>query len=420
MSGVKRSYSTQEVLEQIFADHDSDEEDENELIKDILEDDSRCDDEEENDNDEPSDEPLYFLNKVTTRGGPNPLLNRRQGARTRGGRHGSSSRGESKEQKQNRLEEKWKAEDMEPIVPIFTGNSGVQVTISENPGALEIFKLFATDDFYDILVEQTNLYASQYIEMHPELGPHSFAKKWRETNREEMGKFLALSLLMGIVKKPSIRHYWSLDPLLKGSVFNSVMGRNRFQAILGFLHFANNEFYDPDDPRRDRLYKIRPVVEYLVTKFKTVYLPTENVCIDEELLLWKGRLIVKQYIPSKRYRFGIKLFSLCEDSGYLWNSYIYLGKNENLTEEEKLWDSHLGKSGAVVPRLMNGLFGVGYKLYLDNWYTSHKLFSYLEENGTAACGTARANRIDLPGSFKKAALPKGEFRFRRSDNQLAI
>ena len=253
MSGVKRSYSTQEVLEQIFADHDSDEEEENELINDILEDDSRCDDEEENDNDEPSDEPLYFLNKVRTRGGPNPSLNRRRGARTRGGGQGSSSRGESKEQKQNRLEEKWKAEDMEPIVPIFTGNSGVQVTISEIPGALEIFKLFATDDFYDILVEQTNLCASQYIEMHPELGPHSFAKKWRETNREEMGKFLALSLLMEIVKKPSIRHYWSLDPLLKGSVFNTVMGRNRFQAILGFLHFANNEFYDPEDPRRDRL-----------------------------------------------------------------------------------------------------------------------------------------------------------------------
>ena len=107
MSGVKRSYSTQEVLEQIFVDHDSDEEEENELINDILEDDSRCDDEEENDNDEPSDEPLYFLNKVRTRGGPNPLLNRRRGARTRGGGQGSSSRGESKEQKQNRLKEKW-------------------------------------------------------------------------------------------------------------------------------------------------------------------------------------------------------------------------------------------------------------------------------------------------------------------------
>ena len=107
MSGVKRSYSTQEVLEQISVDHDSDEEEENELINDILEDDSRCDDEEENDNDEPSDEPLYFLNKVRTRGGPNPLLNRRRGARTRGGGQGSSSRGESKEQKQNRLEEKW-------------------------------------------------------------------------------------------------------------------------------------------------------------------------------------------------------------------------------------------------------------------------------------------------------------------------
>ena len=48
----------------------------------------------------------------------------------------------------------------------------------------------------------------------------------------------------------------------------------------------------------------------------------------------KGRLGFKQYIPNKRARFGIKMFSLCEVSGYLWNRFVYLGKNYNPTEDE--------------------------------------------------------------------------------------
>lgn len=47
----------------------------------------------------------------------------------------------------------------------------------------------------------------------------------------------------------------------------------------------------------------------------------------------------KQYIPNKRAHFGIKMFSLCDESGHLWNSEIYTGKNNvstnsyNISEE---------------------------------------------------------------------------------------
>ena len=76
---------------------------------------------------------------------------------------------------------------------------------------------------------------------------------------------------------------------------------------------------------------------------------------------------------------------------------VYLfGKNENSTDEESLLEKQLG---AVVPKLMSDLFGLGYKLFVNNWYTSEKLFNYLQDNNTAACGTARSNRLKLPKSF---------------------
>ena len=64
------------------------------------------------------------------------------------------------------------------------------------------------------------------------------------------------------------------------------------------------------------------------------------------------------------------MFSLCEVSGYLWNSIFYVGKDAIETNEHKELAKNLGKSGAVVPKLMSDLFDKGYHSYIDNWYTS--------------------------------------------------
>ena len=223
-------------------------------------------------------------------------------------------------------------------------------------------------------------------------------------------KFLALYLLIEIIQKLALSQYWSTDPLLQNSVFNHVMSRNRFQMILQFIHFADNTFSDSKDSNSDPLYKIRPIVEYLVDKFKSVYIPSKNISIDEELLLWKGRLIFKRYIPSKKAQIGIKMFSLCEDSGYLWNSFIYLGRNSESNPEEKELKRRIFKSGSVVISLIKELLGCGYSIYIDNWYTSQSLFEYLYEHDTVAPGTARKNRIDLQISFKKISMISEEIK----------
>ena len=220
---------------------------------------------------------------------------------------------------------------------------------------------------------------------------------------------------MGIVKKPELSDYWSTNALLKGSVFNSVMPRNRYQSILRFLHFADNSQFDPNDPDRDRLYKVRPLVDQLVSKFKSTYIPEKEISVDEELLLWKERLVFEQ-----QAFLGIKMFSLCENSGYLWNSYVYLGKEPDRHATDRQLVNRLGSSGAVIPRLMENLLDKGYHVYVDNWYTSEALFTYLSEHDTAACGTARKNRLKLPATFTTPNLPKGEHRFRRHENMLAV
>jgi len=45
--------------------------------------------------------------------------------------------------------------------------------------------------------------------------------------------------------------------------------------------------------------KIRYILDKLKTSFKTASYPYEKLCIDESLLLFKGRCYFKQYIPKE-------------------------------------------------------------------------------------------------------------------------
>ena len=85
------------------------------------------------------------------------------------------------------------------------------------------------------------------------------------------------------------------------------------------------------------------------------------------------------------------MLSLCEDSGYLWNSFVYLGKNPGNDNENLELKNRTGKTGVILVSLAKDLFGLDFQLYVDNWYTSEALCNYLHEYQACATGTARKN-----------------------------
>ena len=62
---------------------------------------------------------------------------------------------------------------------------------------------------------------------------------------------------------------------------------------------------------------------------------------------------------------------------------------------------------------MESLLNKGYHPYVDNWYTSINLASFLESRGTGLCGTMRANRRGIPQALKESNCPKGTYAYRR-------
>ena len=77
---------------------------------------------------------------------------------------------------------------------------------------------------------------SVFVLLLANLPRNSRAGKWYNMTNREMKDFIALFLLTAIIQKPEINHYWSTDPLLKSSIFNETMARNRYKTITEFLH----------------------------------------------------------------------------------------------------------------------------------------------------------------------------------------
>lgn len=288
--------------------------------------------------------------------------------------------------------------------PNFTGVSGLTDQPPEGAGVRYFVELFLNDDFFTLVTTQTNLYAEQYIASN-DLPPSSPVRRWKPVEPSDMKKFFAIYILTGLVPKSRLKEFWSTDFLVATPVFGSIMSRDRYLLVLRFLHFQDNTTADKDD----KLYKVRPLIDMMVGQFRAAYRPTKQVSIDEELVKFKGRCAFRQYIPSKRARFGLKIYALCDSKGYYWNSIMYVGKPLTplpLTAE-------LGATGALVVYLLADLVNKGHQVYLDNFYTSLPLCTYLLNKATAVCGTLRSNRLGIPPVLKTTNVPKGQYAFRR-------
>ncbi|XP_053638001.1 piggyBac transposable element-derived protein 4-like [Cherax quadricarinatus] len=267
--------------------------------------------------------------------------------------------------------------------------SGIQpsCTLGNNATELECFELFFDEPLMESIVMESNTYY-EYTMANTLLSPKSRLHQWKVATVAEMYLFFATIMLMPHVYKHKVKSYWSTDRLIATPGFSDIMPVNRFVLMLRMLHFSDK----PRPDRNDRLYKIRNVFVHLKEKFSTHFYPFRKLVIDESLILFKGRLSFKQYIPSKRKRFGIKLFVLCDCySGLVLDIIVYTG-SYTLQNTRKL----LGISGDVVRTMIEPYLGKGHILYADNWYTSPSLIDFLRVNMTDVCGTVRANRKHMP------------------------
>lgn len=297
------------------------------------------------------------------------------------------------------------SDDVPIIKPFdFNEDTGLQVEAPDGDDPLFFFNLFINDELLQEIVDRSNAYADRVINSSRPLRRNSILNTWNNVTLEEMRQFLGLIFHMGLVAMPSYRCYWSTDRLYKNELFKSVMSRNRFQSIMRFLNFGEEPSF-----QNDRLSKVRFLLNHLNSTVADVYTPEKELSLDESMMLWRGRLVFRQYIKNKRHKYGVKFFELCTNDGFVLKAEIYSGVKFADTEA-------LGQTGAVVIHLMNPYLDKGYHVFTDNWYNSVPLTKYMTQRKTYISGTLRADRKHLPEEVTKKKLKKGEMIFRSSDD----
>lgn len=289
-------------------------------------------------------------------------------------------------------------------LPDFTRRRGVLVD-TNNFKEVDYFKYFFPSAAFELISNEINRYASQYLE-NRQLKIHSRFRKWKESNVFEVQAYIALQIAMGMCQKNEIEDYWGTY-WLTYLPFTDIMSCNRFELLTSSLHFTNNEDNRParGGANYDQLWKIRPLMDICDPQYLTAYGPGSNLSIDESIIKFKGRIHFRQYLPSKPCKWGIKQYALCESkTGYALKFITYCGKGTiPMVPRFTITES-------ICLSLLEGFENAGFKLFTDNYYTSPMLYRELQTKDIGACGTVKAGRKHMPTDLhpKQLHLQKGD------------
>ena len=104
------------------------------------------------------------------------------------------------------------------------------------------------------------------------------------------------------------------------------MGRKRFGHLRTYVHLNNTaKMKQKDELGYDPLFKFRPVVEKVRQNCLKIE-PHEKHSIDEQMIPYKKKLGMKQYMKNKPCKWAIKVFSRVDVIGIVYDFEIYTGK----------------------------------------------------------------------------------------------
>ncbi|CAG5051313.1 unnamed protein product [Parnassius apollo] len=95
----------------------------------------------------------------------------------------------------------------------------------------------------------------------------------------------------------------------------------------------------------------------------------KELSLDESMILYRGRLLFRQYIKNKKHKYGMKLYMLTEPDGLVLRLHLY-GGSADITCGK-------GHTVKVVLHLLKDFVEKGHSVYMDNFYNGYNLAAKL-------------------------------------------
>jgi hypothetical protein len=308
-----------------------------------------------------------------------------------------SESGEAEEEDSGPEEEeerKWSTTHRPVTLPRFRAPVPFPVPPADCDSPLDFFRLFFPDDFLSYVATQT----SEYIEQkHDSVGENSHpntraaaaaeaavaeARPHDATTPQEIRALFGCLIYMGIVCVDDTRGYWERET--RQAFVADCFPRDRFILLLRSLRF------DPQlQSVGDRLQRLRTIIHTIQENALLYFYPGQDVCVDEAMVAFKGRSIMRQHITKKKSPTGFKVWMLVDvQTNYVYAFDVYTGAKGVVREA--------GAAKRVVLDLAARLTQKHHVITLDGFFTSVLLLEELLTRDTYAVGTTRHNRKHFP------------------------
>lgn len=250
------------------------------------------------------------------------------------------------------------------------------------------FEKIIGNDFYEFVTNQSKIYFNFCLNDPQYKMSNQEKSMYNKITIGNIKKYIGLYMLSGIIKIPQMKNYWTQDKIYSFPIFRQTLSRDLYFFLNKFIHFNDNT---KQKNSKDKIFKLRPIIDYLQKKFIQNRFSSNKYTIDETMISWKGKLHIKQYIPSKPNPYGIKLISLANAiNGYMTDFEVFTGKGDKNTAIEYV------KSFIQNSHLKSVIF------YMDSFFTSIPIAQIIHNSGNFICGVIKSNRKYIPKIDKKA------------------
>eukprot|EP00961_Rhodomonas_salina_P052455 703946-Rhodomonas_salina.1 len=245
----------------------------------------------------------------------------------------------------------------------------------------------------DCIVEQTNLYVTAI----PTMPLPSFLQEryqwlpkwvadWQPLTEQELQQWLALAIYMACHKTSNEKELWSTHWFWRRPGIGNFMSLERHQRIKAALHFQSaDEPVQNGHQERPLIRKIGIFMDLIEYNCRTAYFPESKIAADEITLGFSGVSEYRKQTKHKKSHESIQLWAAGESRNGLQYLFAFdLDRN----------DGEKGMVYNAIMRLVHKLppQNKGYKIFMDNLFTSSKLLQDIAALGHGACGTCRASR----------------------------
>nr|XP_020473182.1 LOW QUALITY PROTEIN: piggyBac transposable element-derived protein 4-like [Monopterus albus] len=282
-------------------------------------------------------------------------------------------------------------------VPAATGlvPGPTTIAVAHITDPLSSFGLLLTDGILEHIVAMTNLHGRRS------------AGEWRDLDGVELQAYVGLFILTGEYRSrgKSILSLW--NEKTGRTIFKATMSHKRFHQICRALPF-DDKLTRPRRSSEDKLAAFRQVWDMWTQQLLMSFNPDRDICVDEQLVPFRGRCKFRQYMPKKPAKYGLKIWVTCDaKTSYTWKLQVFTGKTASTPE--------INQGKQVVLELTEGL--QGHTVTCDNFFTSFGLAEELLKKKLSLVGTIQRNKPELPLQLlqtKGRAMHSSTFTFTRT------